>query len=476
MIIAFKNQQMKNTRTNLMAIAGILSVVVEAQQGLLAANKVKQTTPNFIIIFADDMGYGDVGIFGHPTIKTPNLDKMANEGQKWTNFYVAAPVSTPSRAGLLTGRLPIRTGMCSDKRRVLFPDSKGGLPDNEITIASALKGSGYATACIGKWHLGSLPQYLPNAHGFDYYLGIPYSNDMDEIEGHTDKESVINPMIEYFNVPLMRNSEIIERPADQTTITKRYTQESVKFINQNKGNPFFLYLAFSMPHVPLFRSKEFENKSLRGIYGDVIEELDWSVGEILASLKKEGLDENTLVIFTSDNGPWLTFNEHGGSAGLLRGGKGGTFEGGMREPTIMRWPGKIKPAVVMDVATTLDILPTFCSLTNIHLPNDRIYDGFDISKLLFGTGKSLRDVVYYYRDTKVYAIRKGDYKAHFFTQPEYGKNIVTSYDPPLLYNLNIDPSEKYNIAEQHPEVIEELKNILINHQKTIVPVENQIDK
>ena len=468
---------MKTFNARLIAMSGLLSVGITGQQSINATEKPKTSHPNFIIILADDMGYGDMGAFGNPTIKTPNLDNMAHQGQRWTNFYVAAPVSTPSRAGLLTGRLPVRTGMCSEKKRVIFPDSKGGLQASEITIASALKTQGYATACIGKWHLGTyLPQFSPNAHGFDYYFGIPYSNDMDRIDGPDDREALTKPKIDYFNVPLMRNSEIIERPADQTTITKRYTQEAVNFIKQNKEKPFFLYLAHSMPHVPLFRSKEFENISLRGIYGDVIEELDWSVGEILSALKENGLDENTFVIFTSDNGPWLIFNEFGGSAGLLKGGKGGTNEGGMREPTIFWWPGKIKSGVVMDMATTMDILPTFCSLAGAHLPNDRIYDGFDISSVIFGTGPDPRDVVFYYRDTQVYAIRKGAYKAHFITQPAYGSDIKTIQDPPLLYNLNVDPSEKYNIAEKHPKVIAEIKKILQEHLSTLVPVENQLEK
>lgn len=457
-------------------MTGLVSIGITSPQSAIAVEETKMTKPNFVIIFADDMGYGDLGINGHPTIKTPNLDRMATEGQKWTNFYVAAPVCTPSRAGLLTGRLPIRTGMCSENRRVLFPDSKGGLPENEITIAKALKGAEYSTACIGKWHLGHLPQYSPNAHGFDYYFGIPYSNDMDRISGSNYRETIIHPQIDYFNVPLMRNSEIVERPADQTTITKRYTHEAINFIQQNKEKPFFLYLAHSMPHVPLFRSKEFENKSLRGIYGDVIEELDWSVGEILSALKQNGLDEKTLVVFTSDNGPWLIFNEHGGSAGLLSGGKGGTMEGGMREPAILWWPGKLKPGVVMDIATTLDLLPTFSKLANVTLPDDRIYDGFDLTPVLFGTGKNPRDVVFYYRDTEVFAIRKGNYKAHFITQPEYGPEGITVHDTPLLYNLNVDPSEKYDIADKHPEVIAQMKKILEKHQAGIVQVENQLEK
>ncbi len=459
-----------------MATIFSLSVGLCIVQSSNASVKSKSTPPNFVIIFADDMGYGDVGVFGHPTIKTPNLDRMASEGQKWTNFYVAAPVCTPSRAGLLTGRLPIRSGMCSEKKRVLFPDSKGGLPENEITIAFALKGAGYTTAAIGKWHLGHLQQFAPNAHGFDSYFGIPYSNDMDRVDEPDYMEVMKKPKIDYFNVPLMRNTEIVEQPADQTTITKRYTEEAVNFINQNKEKPFFLYLAHSMPHVPLFRSKEFENKSLRGIYGDVIEELDWSVGQILSTLKQTGLDKNTLVVFTSDNGPWLIFDEHGGSAGLLRGGKGGTYEGGMREPTIFWWPDKVNPDVVSEMGATLDLLPTFCKLANVTLPVDRIYDGYDISPALIGTGKSPRGVVFYYRDTDVYAVRKGAYKAHFFTQSEYGTDERKLQEPPLLYNLNVDPSEKYNIADEHPEVIAEIRKIMEEHQKTVVPVENQLEK
>lgn len=468
---------MKVLNSKAIAITGLLSVGVTGQQCIRESEKNNSPTPNFIIILADDMGYGDAGIYGHPTIKTPNLDKMAFQGQKWTNFYVAAPVSTPSRAGLLTGRLPVRTGMCSEKRRVIFPDSKGGLQASEITIASALKTQGYATACIGKWHLGTYsPDYSPNAHGFDYYFGIPYSNDMDRVDGPDYFSMLTKPKVDYFNVPLMRNSEIIERPADQTTITKRYTQEAVNFIKQNKEKPFFLYLAHNMPHVPLFRSKEFENISLRGTYGDVIEELDWSVGEILSALKENGLDENTFVIFTSDNGPWLTFNEFGGSAGLLKGGKGGTNEGGMREPAIFWWPGKIKPGVVMDMATTMDILPTFCNLANANLPNDRIYDGFNINPLIFGTGPDPRDVVFYYRDTQVFAVRKGAYKAHFVTQSEYGSDAKAIQNPPLLYNLNVDPSEKYNIADKHPDIIAEIERILKEHLSTLVPVDNQLEK
>ncbi|CAG5018801.1 N-acetylgalactosamine-6-O-sulfatase [Dyadobacter sp. CECT 9275] len=458
----------------------ISSLLVVIGSGVLSSMslyaQVPDTKPNIVVIFCDDLGYGDLGAFGHPTIMTPNLDRMSAEGQRWTNFYVAAPVCTPSRAGLLTGRLPVRSGMASEKNRVLFPDSKGGLPQSEITLARQLKKAGYATACVGKWHLGHLPDYTPNAHGFDEYFGIPYSNDMDFVTNVDRKEAFANSKIEYFNVPLKRNTTTIEQPADQHTITRRYTEEVVKFIKAKRDKPFFLYLAHSMPHVPLFRSKEFENKSLRGLYGDVIEELDWSVGQVLQTLRETGMSKNTLVVFTSDNGPWLTFGTQGGSGGILKGGKGGTFEGGMREPTIFWWPGKLKPGVRPEIATTLDLFPTFTKLAGAKMPSDRVYDGFDISPVIFGTGINPRSEVVYYRDTQVFAIRVGAYKAHFITQDEYGSNDRTIHNPPLLYNLNEDPSEKYNIARDHPEIIAQLKTALQKHQSTVVPVENQLDK
>ncbi|WP_321372555.1 sulfatase [uncultured Draconibacterium sp.] len=434
--------------------------------------------PNIIVIFADDMGYNDVGIFGHPTIKTPHLDRLAYEGQKWTNFYVAAPVCTPSRAGLLTGRLPIRSGMCSDKSRVLFPESTGGLPESEITIASALKKADYSTAIIGKWHLGHLQPFDPNSHGFDYYFGIPYSNDMDQTlpEGVSYIEACSNPKDGYFNVPLKRNRETIEQPANQHTITQRYTEEAVNYIAEHKDGPFFLYMAHSMPHVPLYPSEDFKGKSLRGTYGDVIEEFDWSVGKIIDALKENGLDDNTLVVFTSDNGPWLMFNEHGGSAGLLRGGKGGTYEGGMREPTVFWGPGMVDPGVITGLGTTMDLLPTFCKMAGVELPNDRVYDGYDISSVLSEKGESPRNEVFYYRGQQVYAVRKGAYKAHFITQPAYGGGGPTEREIPELYNLNVDPSEKYNIAEQRPDVIKELAELMEAHKKTVVPVEDQLVK
>ena len=269
--------------------------------------------PNIVILFADDLGYSDLGTFGHPTIRTPNLDRMAFEGIKLTTFYSAAPLCTPSRAALLTGRYPIRSGLV----KVLFPASEGGIPDYEVTLAEALRAVGYATACIGKWHLGHLPQFLPTAHGFDYYFGLPYSNDMDRSDrGHPP-------------LPLMPNTELVEVPADEDTLTLRYTEEALGFIEQSvaRGVPFFLYLPYTMVHVPLSVSDDFRDTSLRGRYGDAVEEIDWSVGRILDGLRSLGISENTLVVFTSDNGPWLTRMLAGGTATPLRGGKGSTWEG-----------------------------------------------------------------------------------------------------------------------------------------------------
>ncbi len=455
--------------------AGLASLALSPS---LFASELSNKKPNIIIVFCDDLGYGDLGAFGHPTIHTPNLDRLAVEGQRWTNFYAAASVCTPSRAAIMTGRYPIRSGMCSDKRRVLFPDSAGGLPAEEITIAELLKKQGYATACVGKWHLGHLNPYLPTNNGFDYYIGIPYSNDMDATEESRElgRDRFWHPKPEYFNVPLMRNEEIIERPANQNTITRRYTEKSIKFIKENSDQPFFIYLAHSLPHVPLFASEKFRDTSLRGLYGDVIEEIDWGVGQIVKTLRELNLCDNTLIVFTSDNGPWLTFDQHGGSAGLLREGKGSTWEGGMREPTIFWWPGRVEPGVVMDMGSTMDLLPTACKLAGADIPSDRVIDGYDLRSVLFNREKSPRDHLVYYRGQQIYAIRKEAFKAHYITQTAYKGEKPVRHDPPVLHNLLHDPSEKYNIADKHPDVIEEINALREKHKASIKPVEDQLAK
>ncbi|MBT33867.1 MAG: arylsulfatase [Thalassobius sp.] len=454
----------------------LLSIFVLAGCAHETAIKEQNEKPNVVIIFADDLGYGDLGVYGHPTIRTPHLDKLATEGQKWTNFYASSSICTPSRTGLLTGRLPIRSGMCSNERGVLFPDSKGGIPEYEILISELLKEQGYKTACVGKWHLGHLPQYLPTSNGFDSYYGIPYSNDMDRIDGAGFNETGPHPEVKYFNVPLMKDEEIIERPANQHTIVSRYTDESIKFIKENKDEPFFLYLAHSLPHVPLFASEKFEGTSKRGLYGDVVEEIDWSVGQIISALKENGLDKNTLVVFTSDNGPWLHFNEAGGSAGLLREGKGTSYEGGMREPGIFWWPEKVKPGVISDVGSTLDLFPTICKITGMDVPTDRIYDGVDISPVLFEEKATQRDEIFYYDNEELFAIRKGKWKIHYATRENaYSKQVkIVKHDPPLLYNLEVDPSEKYNLAADNAEIIEKLSHIKDAHLSSVEPVEDQL--
>ena len=422
----------------------------------------QDSLPNLIIIFADDLGYGDLRCYGNPVIRTPNLDRMAKEGMRFTHFYVAASVCTPSRAGLLTGRYPVRTGLVEGiiPGRVLFPDSKTGLPDDEVTIAEVLKQKNYATMAIGKWHLGHLPQYLPVKQGFDTWFGIPYSNDMDHVPAKDGKP-------EYWNVPLMCDTTIIERPAVQPTLTKRYTDEAIRFIKNNTGHPFFLYLAHTMPHVPIFASEDFLGKSIRGLYGDVVEEIDWNVGRILKTLRDEGIAENTLVIFTSDNGPWLVQKLNGGSAGPLRAGKGTTWEGGMREPMIAWWPGTVPAGkTCYEMATTLDILPTFAALAGAPLPGCEL-DGYNILSVLKGEQKTERESFFYYRGNEVYAVRYGPWKAHFITQTAYPDNQPEKHPVPQLYQLENDPGEKYDVVAAHPDIVEQITRLYNEHIKML---------
>ena len=432
--------------------------------------------PNVIIILADDLGYGDLGAFGSPNIRTPRLDAMAAEGQKWTNFYVQ-PVCSPSRAALLTGRLPIRSGMygiaTGTAPKVLRDNAAEGLPPDEITIAELLRPRGYATAIVGKWHLGQLRQFLPMNQGFDYWFGLPYSHDMRMTatrENGYQSSAYYSPKPEYWDVPLMRNGDVIERPVDHTTLTKRYTEEALRFIHDNRSRPFFLYLAHSLPHVPLARSTEFVGRSAGGTYGDVVEEIDASAGRILDALKADNVDRRTLVVFTSDNGPWLPFRTHGGSAGPLRGGKGTTWEGGVRTPAIFWWPGTVRPAIVTDIGSELDLLPTVARFAGAQAPGDRVIDGVDLRAPLTGSGPSPRQAIFYYWDNELRAIRKGRYKAHFVTSGAYGEGEPrTEHAQPLLFDLAEDPGERHDIAAQHPDVVADLRREAEAHRKAVVP-------
>ena len=440
--------------------------------GAGASTKTKARPPNFILIFTDDQGYQDIGCFGSPDIRTPNLDRLAAEGRKFTDFYVAAPICSASRAALMTGSYCERVSITG----VFFPRHHKGLNPKEITIAEILKKKGYATACIGKWHLGHSPKFLPIRQGFDYYYGIPYSNDMSvDPKAPLAEDIVLRKGVTVARirsekprknwVPLMLNEQVIEYPADQRTLTRRYTEESLKFIRANKDKPFFLYLPHTMPHVPLYVSDDFQNRNKeRGIYGDVIEEIDWSVGEILKMLKELNIDEHTLVVFTSDNGPWLSKGKHGGCALPLRDGKFTTYEGGMRVPCIMRMPGRVPAgSVCSEPAATIDILPTFAELAGAETPQDRVIDGRSIVPLLEGkkAAKSPHKA-YFYRFS---AVRVGRWKLHLMSRSTVKSQPAGPF--PELYDLSKDISEKHNVAGKHPKIVERLSKLIRDHRKEI---------
>lgn len=391
--------------------------------------------PNIVLIYCDDLGYGDLGCYGS-AIKTPNLDRMAAEGVRFTQFYSANPVCSPSRAALLTGRYPTRVSV----PRVLFPTDKTGLPDSETTIAQMLKPQGYKTMCIGKWHLGHLPQFLPTNRGFDNYFGIPYSNDM-------------SPRW------LMQDTQVIEQQATLETLTPRYTEQAVQFIERSQGNPFFLYMPHTYPHIPLGASPKFRGKSPQGIYGDVVQELDWSVGQILDTLKKRNLDRDTLVMFSSDNGPWFQ-----GSPGKLRGRKGMTWEGGVREPFIARFPGRIPRGITQaGVSGTIDILPTIAQMCGASKPAQPL-DGIDIWPLLSGRTQTLdREMLLYFDDWNIQCARWGKWKLHVarynnvtYSPAPSGGRVNLPLVQPELYDLTTDVDESFDCAAENPEVVKQM--------------------
>jgi len=447
-------------RRDFLKTAGLTAAALAlngCESSMLQASSIDK--PNVIIIFCDDVGYADVGVFGAKGYKTPHLDRMAAEGVKFTDFYAAAPSCTPSRAALMTGCYPQRVSLPN----VIGPSAKVGISSEEKTIAEVLRPLGYATACYGKWHLGHQPKFLPMRHGFDDYFGLPYSNDMWPKHPTSDR---------YPDLPLIEGERVIEYNPDQTQLTTWYTERSVRFIEKNKDRPFFLYLPHSMAHVPLFVSDKFKGKSEQGLYGDVMMEIDWSAGQILSTLKRLGIDKKTLVIFSSDNGPWLSYGDHAGLANPLREGKGTTFDGGQRESTIMRWPGRIPAGTVCkEPAATIDILPTVAKLSGAALPAHTI-DGKDIWPLMSGRpgAKSPHEAFFYYRGYGLEAVRSGKWKLHLPhgyrtlagreggtggqpTKYEQGKIGLS------LFDLEKDIGEQNDVSSRYPDVVERLMSL-----------------
>lgn len=461
--------------------ATLISLIVTSSSFPLI---LKAQPINFIIILTDDQGYDDLSCFGSTRIQTPNIDKLAKEGTRLTSFYTSSSVCSPSRASLLTGRMPKRVKV----PEVLFPYSQTGLPQKEITLAEILKTKGYKTAVIGKWHLGHLAQFLPEKQGFDYYYGLPYSNDMSiakELslakdirlnDGYT-LEKIQADVAQYQKdyksmkgvMPLMRNNEIIEYPVDQSTLTKRYTREAVRFIEKNKDEPFFLYLPHTMPHHPLFVSENFAGTSGNGLYCDIIQEIDWSVGEIVKALKENGLDKETFILYCSDNGPANRFKKPDlALSEEFRGVKFDTFEGGQRVPAVLWAPGNVKANTVSDeIASTLDIFPTIAHYAGIALPTDVVYDGYNLADFLSGKSKkSPRDEMYFYtaNSTTIDGIRVGNWKyleqgSVWTTQLADGEETKKRTDPaePMLFKLDQDLGETGNLFSKYPEKAKELK-------------------
>jgi arylsulfatase A len=420
---------------------------------VLVSTVAHAAAPNVVIIFMDDQGYADVGCFGGKT-PTPNIDRMASEGMRFTHFYVGQPICSASRAALMTGCYPVRVGILG----ALGPPAKVGISDRELTMPQLFKSRGYATGMVGKWHLGSLPQFLPTRHGFDEWFGLPYSHDMSS-KAHPGR---------FPDLPLYENEKVVELNPDPGTLVTRYTEHAVSFIERNADHPFFLYLAHSLPHVPLGVSDKYKDKSGHGMYGDVTQELDWSVGQVLSTLKKLNLDDKTLVVYTSDNGPWLVYGDHAGKADPFREGKMTSFEGGFRVPCIMRWPGQIPAGKTCDqLAVTFDLLPTFAKILGAELPTDRIIDGRDIWPLMHGDADALspHDVFYHYWGRNLQAVESGRWKLHFahtyihVTVPGHGGAAGKTEDEKLsqsLFDLQSDPGETTDVSADHPDVVERL--------------------
>ena len=453
-----------------------------------AVNQQKPQSPNIIIIFTDDQGYEDVGVYGSPLIATPHLDQLASDGIRCTDFYVATSVCSPSRASLLTGQLPKLNGVDG----VLWPGGAGMNPE-VLTIAELLKTKGYATALFGKWHLGDTQDTRPTAHGFDEYYGIPYSNDMFPHFTHKvakniqfnfaynyekfewDKQHVkkffkdkrkLKKDLNYAS-PIFEGNEVVEYPADQSLLTQKYFSRARDYISKHKNKPFLVFITPSMPHIPLFASERFKGKSKRGLYGDTIEEIDYEIGVLRRHLKNLKLDKNTLIIFSSDNGPWLSFKEHGGSAGPLRGGKFTNFEGGVRVPSIMAWPGNIPTGTVSNqISSTMDLFPTIAEITGAELSANHKLNGQSLLRHLRNPSSTInRDVHFYSLRGKVAGVRKGDWK--YIRAEMVSRQKKMNLNTALLFNLKDDVSETHNLIDKFPQKVVELEQLVQDFEKTL---------
>jgi arylsulfatase A len=475
-------------------VVSVISIVLMLASIFTHASETQK--PNIIIMFADDLGYADLGSYGNPYIRTPNLDQMAQEGQRWTDFYVAAPVCSPSRGALLTGQYPVRSGLYGKILPVMHPGDTYGVPQELTTLPEALKTAGYATGMFGKWHLGDAQENFPTRNGFDYWYGPPYSNDMDRVgappateifkamkNGSKLDNNQMNsfaktielfkdPKEEYWNVPLYRSQvtgagykdEIVKRPVVQSTLTRELTEEAIKFMTANKDKPFLVYMPYAMPHLPVFASEKFKGKSKRGQYGDAVEELDWSAGEIKRAVQSLGLADNTIILFTSDNGPWQAVSTlNAGTAGVLHGSKGQTWEGGMRVPAVFWGPGFVQHDTISDIGSTLDVFATALSLAGVSLPDG--VDGYSLENTLNGSAASPREELAYYRTGQLQAYRKGNYKLHLYSIPVlYSGEKSVKFDEPVLYDLRQDIGEMKNIAADHPEVVADILKAIEKHQ------------
>jgi len=444
-------------------LAGQLPLNTRAKAAEAGGAGPAKRPPNIVIVFIDDMGYADIGPFGAKGYKTPNLDRMAAEGRAFTDFYVATAVCSASRSALMTGCYNVRVGI----QGALSHSANHGLSGKETTLGTLAKSRGYATACFGKWHLGHHPKFLPTNRGFDEYYGLPYSNDMWPFHPTAGAH--------FCDLPLFENDKVLDAqitPAEQRALTTDYTNRAVRFIEKNKDRPFLLYLPHSMVHVPLFVSDKYQDKTVRGLFGDVVEEVDWSVGQILDALKRTGVDDNTLVIFSSDNGPWLSYGEHAGSAGPLREGKGTIFEGGVRVPTLMRWPGRIPAGTRCAVpAMTIDVLPTVAHLIGAKLPDHPI-DGKNIWPLLAGEpgAASPQEAYYFYWGSQLQAVRMGRWKLHFphgYRTLAAGAEAKGGKPGPYkqaqiglsLFDLEKDIGETTDVSAQHPDVVARIQKL-----------------